>query len=326
MRARLVPLRMLQAIEAAPIWAFLGLMKLLPRRPAAAMGAALARTLGPLLPMSRVARRNLALGLPDKSPAEREAILRGMWDNLGRIAGEFPHRRAMWDPTLQAAALAYGAEPLRDAARRGERVRIAGERFEVVGAEQFRALLDGGRPAIMYTAHIGNWELLPWAAARMGLKFAVLYRRPNNPLIARALEGRRGGMVEFLPKGLQGAFGAARVMDKGGILGTLVDVKENKGIALPFFGHPAMTGTAVATLALRADAALHGIWAERIEGSRFRIHVEPPLDVPRTGDHDADVRAILAAINARIESWIRECPEQWLWLHRRWPREVYQRP
>jgi KDO2-lipid IV(A) lauroyltransferase len=297
----------------------------MPRRAAAGAGAALARALGPLLPMSRVARRNLSLCLPETSAAERERILRGMWGNLGRIAGEFPHRRAMWDPTLQAAAVAYGVEPLRAALKRGEHVRLAGERFEVDGAEQFRALLDGGRPAIMFTAHIGNWEMLPWAAARMGLKFAVLYRRPNNPLIARVLEGRRGGLVEFLPKGLQGAFGAARVMERGGRLGTLVDVKENKGIPVPFFGRDAMTGTAVATLALRHDAALHGIWAQRLEGDRFRIHVEPPLEVARRGDHDADVRAILGAINARIEAWIRECPEQWLWLHRRWPREVYER-
>jgi KDO2-lipid IV(A) lauroyltransferase len=324
MRPRLFLIRCLQAVEAAPIWAFLGLMKLMPRRAAAALGAALARSLGPLLPMSRVARCNLALCLPEKSAAEREAILRGMWDNLGRIAGEFPHRRALWDPTLQAAALAYGVEPLRAALARGERVRIAGERFAVDGAEQFRALLDSPRPAIMFTAHMGNWEMLPWAAARMGLKFAVLYRRPNNPIIARVIEGRRGGRVEFLPKGLQGAFGAARVMEAGGRLGTLVDVKENKGIPVPFFGRDAMTGTAVATLALRHDAALHGIWAERLGGNRFLIHVEPPLEVARSGDHDADVRAILAAINARIESWIRRRPDQWLWLHRRWPREVYE--
>jgi KDO2-lipid IV(A) lauroyltransferase len=316
--------RPLQMLEAAPVWAFLGIMKLVPRRAAAAAGAALGRALGPLLPMSRVARRNLAFCLPEKSAAERRAILRAMWDNLGRVAGEFTHRRAMWDPTLLEAATRYGIEPLREAARRGERVTIAGERVEVSGAEQFRLLLDDPRPAVMFTAHLGNWEMLQWTAARMGLEFAVVYRRPNNPLIARAIEGRRGGLVEFLPKGMQGAFGAARVLERGGRLGMLVDVKENKGIALPFFGHPAMTGTAVATLALRYGASLRGIWAQRLGPGRFRITVEPPLEVARTGDHDADVRAIMAAINARVEAWIRERPDQWLWLHRRWPREMYR--
>ena len=143
--------------------------------------------------------------------------------------------------------------------------------------------------------------------------------------IARVIEGRRGGLVEFLPKGMQGAFGAARTMEKGGRLGILVDVKENKGIEVPFFGHAAMTGTVAATLAIRYGAALHGIWTERLGPGRSRITVEPALEVPRTGDEEADTRAIMAAINARIESWIRQRPDQWLWIHRRWPKEVYAR-
>lgn len=324
MAARTLPLRILRALEAAPIWAFLGAMKALPRRPAAAAGSALARSIGPLLPMSRVARRNLDLCFPQLGAAEKKAILRGMWDNLGRVAGEFTHRRAMWDPSLKAAAERFGEDQLRAAARAGRHVSLAGERIEVEGAEQFVAILDSDRPVIMFTAHLGNWELLPWTAARMGLNHAVIYRRPNNPLIARAIEGRRSGLVEFLPKGLQGAFGAARVMERRGRLGILVDVKENKGISVPFFGHPAMTGVTPAMMALRFDAALHGIWTQRLGPGRMRITVEPELAVARSGDQDADVLAILTAINARVEAWIRERPDQWLWLHRRWPREFYR--
>ena len=158
----------------------------------------------------------------------------------------------------------------------------------------------------------------------MGLKFAVIYRRPNNPLIARLVEGRRGEMVEFLPKGLQGAFGAARVLDSGGRVAMLVDVKENKGAPIPFFGRPAMTGTALATLALRYDALIVGTWAQRIRKDKFRITVERPLDIPRTGNQETDVRTIMSAVNARVECWVRERPDQWLWLHRRWPREAYK--
>ena len=324
MRLRQLPLRALQALEAAPIWAVLGLFKLLPRRAAAAFGAAVARAIGPLLPMTKAARRNLELCYPEKSAAERAALVRAMWDNLGRIAGEFTHRRALWDPSLMTAAERYGFDRLRAAAAAGERVTLDAERIQIVGAEQFRMMLDSRRPALMFTAHMGNWEVMPWTAARMGLKFAVIYRRPNNPLIARLIEGRRGGLVEFLPKGLQGAFGAARVMEKGGHLAMLVDVKENKGIALPFFGRPAMTGTALATLALRYDALLVGVYTERLGPHRMRITMEPPLAVPRTGDQEADTRAIMAAINARVEAWVRARPDQWLWLHKRWPKETYR--
>ncbi|HEY7609888.1 MAG TPA: lauroyl acyltransferase [Alphaproteobacteria bacterium] len=324
MRIGLLPLRAFQLLEAAPVWAILGLFKLLPRRAAAGLGAAVARCIGPRLPMAKVARRNIALCLPEKSEAEREAILTAMWDNLGRLAGEFTHRRALWDASLVEAVKRYGEEKLRAETARGERVRLVSERVEIVGADQFVRLLEGKKPALIFTAHMGNWEVLQWTAARMGLKFAVIYRRPNNPFIARLIEGRRGGMVEFLPKGLQGAFGAARVLENGGRLAMLVDVKENKGAAIPFFGRPAMTGTALATLALRHDALIVGTWAQRIGKDKFRITVERPLAVPRTGDHEADVRAIMSAVNARVECWVRERPEQWLWLHRRWPREAYK--
>ena len=302
----------------------LGLFKLLPRRAAAALGAAVARSFGPLLPMARVARRNLDLCFPEKSPADRAAILRAMWDNLGRVAGEFPHRRALWDPSLMEAAEAYGIDALHTAAARGAAVNLASTRIDVVGADQFMRLIDEKRPILIFTAHMGNWEVMQWTAARMGLKYAVIYRRPNNPFIARMIEGRRGGMVEFLPKGMQGAFGAARVMEHGGRLAMLVDVKENKGAALPFFDRPAMTSTALATLAFRYDALVFGTWTQRLGKDRFRITVERPLDVPRTGDHDTDVKVLMAAINARVEAWIRERPDQWLWLHRRWPREAYR--
>lgn len=324
MRPRLLLIRAIQALEAAPIWAALGLFKILPRRAAASFGAAMARGIGPLLPMTRAARRNLELCFPEKSAAERAALVRAMWDNLGRIAGEFTHRRALWDPSLMTVAERYGFDRLRAAAAAGERVTLDAEHIQIVGAEQFRMMLDSKRPALMFTAHMGNWEVMPWTAARMGLKFAVIYRRPNNPLIARLIEGRRGGLVEFLPKGMQGAFGAARVMEKGGHLAMLVDVKENKGIPLPFFGRPAMTGTAIATLALRYNALLVGVYTERLGPHRMRITMEPPLDVPRTGDAEADTRAIMAAINARVETWVRARPDQWLWLHKRWPKELYR--
>ncbi len=324
MRFRVFLLRALQALEAAPIWAALGLFKILPRRAAASFGAAIARAIGPLLPMTRAARRNLELCFPGKSAAERAALVRAMWDNLGRIAGEFTHRRALWDKTLLAAAERYGIDRLRVAAESGERVTLDAERIQIVGAEQFRMLLDVKRPALLFTAHMGNWEVMPWTAARMGLKLAVIYRRPNNPMIARLIEGRRGGLVEFLPKGMQGAFGAARVMENGGRLAMLVDVKENKGLALPFFGRPAMTGTALATLALRYDALVVGVYTERLGPHRARITLERPLEVARTGDDDADVKAIMTAINARVEAWVRARPDQWLWLHKRWPKETYR--
>ncbi len=99
----------------------------------------------------------------------------------------------------------------------------------------------------------------------------------------------------------------------------LVDQKLNEGILVPFFGRPAMTATALALLALRFDCDVLPARVERPPGARFRLTVFPPLALPRSGDDGADVAALTTTVTAVIESWIRERPEEWLWIHRRWP-------
>jgi KDO2-lipid IV(A) lauroyltransferase len=99
----------------------------------------------------------------------------------------------------------------------------------------------------------------------------------------------------------------------------LVDQKMNDGIAVPFFGRDAMTAPALAVLALRYDCAVVPIRMQRLKGARFRMISEPPLALPKTGDNNADRRALMIEVNAIVERWVREHPEQWLWLHRRWP-------
>jgi KDO2-lipid IV(A) lauroyltransferase len=99
----------------------------------------------------------------------------------------------------------------------------------------------------------------------------------------------------------------------------LVDQKMNDGITVPFFGRPAMTAPAIARLGLRFQCPLLPIRVERLQGARFRLTVLPALDIVDTGDAAADVLSTMTRVNAVIESWVRARPEQWLWLHRRWP-------
>jgi KDO2-lipid IV(A) lauroyltransferase len=93
----------------------------------------------------------------------------------------------------------------------------------------------------------------------------------------------------------------------------------NDGIPVPFFGRDAWTAPAIAQLALRFDCAIVPARIDRLGGARFRITVEPPVAIERTGDRQADVHAIMAKVNKVIEGWIRDRPELWFWLHRRWP-------
>jgi KDO2-lipid IV(A) lauroyltransferase len=122
-------------------------------------------------------------------------------------------------------------------------------------------------------------------------------------------------------KGAQGARAALTHLQAGGSLGLLVDQKMNDGIAVPFFGRAAMTAPAIAQFALRFDAPILPVHVVRLGPARFRMICEPPLNIARTGDKKTDTYAILLAVNTTLERWIREQPESWLWLHRRWPRK-----
>jgi KDO2-lipid IV(A) lauroyltransferase len=106
---------------------------------------------------------------------------------------------------------------------------------------------------------------------------------------------------------------------RGAHLALLADQKLNDGIAVPFFGRPAMTAPALALLALRFDCTVLPARVERLRGAHFRLTLYPPLELPRSGDRDADVAALMERVNRTLEGWIRERPEQWFWLHNRWP-------
>ena len=127
---------------------------------------------------------------------------------------------------------------------------------------------------------------------------------------------RSGGLI---PRGAEGARRALALMRKGEHLGMFVDQKLNDGIPVPFFGRDAMTAPALARFALKFDCPVVPVRVERLHGSCLRITHYPPIDLPRTGDRQADVAATMAKVNAVIEGWVRERPEQWLWLHNRWP-------
>jgi KDO2-lipid IV(A) lauroyltransferase len=272
----------------------------LPLDAASALGGAVARWIGPHLRVSRRARRNLARVFPEMDKAAIEAVVREMWDNLGRVAAELPHL-----PRIRVFAGDAGRGP---------------QRVEMVGLEHLDAARDGDKPVIFFTAHIGNWEIGPLVSSRRGLKLHVVYRSANNPWADRLfLGGRREVVSGLIPKGAEGARQALKALQNGEPLGMLVDQKMNDGIAVPFLGRTAMTAPALAQLALRFDCVVLPAWVERLGGAYYRLTIEPPLELVRTGDRHANIRDTMERVNARMEAWIRACPGQWLWLHRRWP-------
>ena len=170
--------------------------------------------------------------------------------------------------------------------------------------------------------HLANWELPPLVGVKHGLVVHLIYRRANNPFFdAIVQKGRAVWGGDLYPKGSEGARKVLRAMHRDDHIAMLVDQKMNDGIAVPFLCTDAMTAPAIAELALRFDCPVVPARVERLKGARFRVTFEPPLAKPASGDHQQDVKLMMTAINDRLSAWIRERPEQWLWVHNRWPSE-----
>lgn len=278
-------------LEASLVLLLFGLALLLPMPLASALFGGLFGLVGPFTPWHGRAARNLSFAMPDLGRAEHRRILTGMWRNFGRVVGEFPHVHRM----------------------------VALGRIEFEGMENLRGLKDG---AILVGAHIGNWELGPYAALGEGHRVAAIYRPLNNPLLAGILERRQanyGG--DIYRKGREAALGMVSTLRKGQVMCLLIDQQLREGMAVPFFGHPAQTSISHVKLAIRKRVPLMYMRTRRLAGSRFRVSISKPIDLPDQDD-DATVLAVATQINDRLEGWIRETPEQWFWPHRRWGKCV----
>lgn len=298
------PPNALARAEYLLVRALLGVLRALPPAAASNLAGGVARLVGPLLPVSRVAHDNLRAAVPELDAAARAKIVRGVWENLGRTTGELPHLGDL-------------------------RETPSGPGFEVVGGDILTRLAAAGGPALMASAHIGNWEMLPVICAAYGVRASSLYRAAANPLVDAAImfwrQRAMAGPVPMFAKGATGARAAAAHLARGGYLGILMDQKLNDGIEARLFGLPAMTAPAAAAFALHFGAPLFTGHVERIGPARLRLVVGPALALPATGNRKTDILALTQAVNDQFEDWIRARPDSWLWLHRRWPKDVVQR-
>ncbi len=297
--------RVEQLLTAALAIAVLNLLGLLPVGPAMRFADALARTAGPWLPRQRVAMANLRRAFPDMDEAEHLALSRDMWVAMARLATEYVFMEKLIGPV--------------DPGRLPERI-------EVEGVDIFLKMRDEGGPHIIFTAHIGNFEVLPIVAAAYGLDVASLFRTPNNPYIARRLATARGArMGQLVPSGHGAALTLTRILENGGNVGMLVDQRFARGIEARFFGHPCDTNPLAAKLARRMDCPVHPARCIRLPDGRFRVEIFPALVPPRDGAGEIDVAAFTQMITGIVEDWVRQTPGQWQWFHKRWKRGLRNR-
>jgi KDO2-lipid IV(A) lauroyltransferase len=265
------------------------------------VGAFVTRTFGRFLKQNRIALKNVRAAFPEKSDAEVRAIVRTAWSNLGRTGGEYPHLATIFDFDPNATTPC--------------RIEVPQDSID-----RFVELIKDGQGALLFSAHLGNWELPAVCAARFGLDTTAIFRPPNDPATARLVAEIRSGTMGGLAAstGVGAAYAVAGVLERGGHLGQLIDQHFSRGVVVDFMGRPALTNPLMAKLARHYEVPVHGARVIRLHGHRFRLEITPALDLPRDAEGLIDVKAATQAMTKVVEGWVREYPEQWLWMHRRW--------
>lgn len=279
--------------------ALFAFLRLLGPERASDLGGWLLRSASPLIPVNRVALANIRAAFPDMAEPEVRRIARGAWENLGRTAAEYAHLKNLFDYDHLNPD--------------------APSRVEVDGIEHFVALKDDERPGLIFSAHLANWELPAICAEAYGLDTTAVFRAPNDPAIASVVHEIRSGAMGGLAAAKQGAaFAMQGVLERNGHLGMLIDQHFTRGVVVPFMGRPALTNPILGKFARRFECPVHGVRVIRLPNLRFRLELTPPLDLPRDPTGEIDVQGAMAMMTAMVESWVRDYPEQWLWMHRRW--------
>jgi len=288
-----------------------------------AFGAWLGRAIGYRSGRTRIARAALQSIFPEWPKEKVEHTVLAMWDHLGRVAMEYVRLDGF----------------------RGE---AGKDRLTIEGIERLHALRDDGKGALIVSGHVGHWEMITLALQEAGVTpLHVVYRPANNEAMNRLIRSLQGDSgVDLIPKGAAGARRIMAALKAGGHVVMLVDQKMNDGIETLFFGRPAMTAPAVAQLALRFSCPVVPIRVERVGsfnragkkaagptdgsivgatatqedawGARFKVSVGAEIERPKGEDKKTDILTLMNAINAELERWIRDRPEQWLWVHKRW--------
>lgn len=264
-------------------------------------GSALLRRIGPLTSVHHVARVNMRVAFPEASDRELDSLLDAMWDNLGRMAGEFPNMHRF------------------DFSKQSDQV-------ETEGTEILAELDRAGQAAVLVGGHFANFEMLAAVIVRQMRDCRITYRHANNPAIDQAIidQRRAYGVNIFAPKGGQGAKAVMTALKQGVSVGLMNDQKMNDGISAPFFGREAMTASGPSRMALRFDCPVVPMNVVRLDGPRFKVTVYEPLPKPDKDDPNAILKMV-TTINGFLEDQIRRAPAQWFWVHRRFDKALYRK-
>ena len=279
--------------EGVLLYLFWLLVRSMSPEHASATGRMLIRRLGPKTHKHWQMKRNLKLAFPKLDNQQCESLARDIWGNFGAVMAEYPHLG-----TLTAG----GSPPF----------------VKVIMNNDTRKIFESKQPAIYVTAHLGNWELVASTIAKSGIPLSAIYGPQSNPVLERMLQGQREslGCQLFVKK--NGIHQLVREIRAGRSVGLLPDQRVDSGAPVPFFGWDAPTTTSPAWLALKLNCPLIPVRIERTGNARFRAVFDRPLLTGGKLDEHSDPLQITADLNRIFESWIRDRPDQWLCMKRRW--------
>ena len=284
--------------ELLAVRSLLGAIGALPLETSMRFGKAVGRFLAKRFPkLQSAARRNLEIALPELSSEEKEKIVRGTFESLGRHLGFVSHFRK------------FKHEDIRDL-------------IEVVGKEEnFDKAFATGRGVLFFTGHFGSWEVFNLLAPAFGYGMNILVRRIDNSLVENFVDKMRTRFGSVTLDKTKSARKMFRVLENGEILGILADLnaQEKEGVFVDFFGVPASTTTSIAKLALKTGAIVlpaFAVWEE--SKKKYVVYLEPPIEYEKTGNTDEDIKNLTQKITKTVERYVRAYPEQWLWIHKRW--------
>jgi KDO2-lipid IV(A) lauroyltransferase len=254
----------------------------------------LARKIGILLNVNRIARKNIQKIFG--AAIDVEQVIDQTWDNFGRFIGEFPYINKMSEFELS-------------------------QRIEIINFENIAEFQKQQQPFLLFTGHFANWDIALKLIHKSYPKFAIIYRKANNPYVNKLInKSRSSDKLRLVPKGSEGSSSLIRAIKGREAIAMLVDQKMNDGIEVPFLGYPAMTANAIAKIALQFKYPIIPCQIIRTKGSKFKAIVHPPLKFEQTGNEKTDCYNIMLKINDILGEWVKQNPSQWFWFHNRWKK------
>jgi len=272
------------------------IFKIIGLRNASNLGSILGRSIGPLFRSKDITKQNIKIGLGEIDKKKETEIINSMWSNIGRTFAEYIFLK---DFKFNKTNF---------------------DHIKINGTNYLQEIKNNNEPAIFYSAHLANFELMAMEIDKFGIKCAAIYRPLNNIFLNPLMEYLRMKYIcpTQIPKGRMGMREIISRVKDGYSIALMVDQRVSEGPRVLFFNKPAHTTTIPAQLALKYNCKLVPIFLERKEGVNFEMTIHEPYRIQKTGNDDEDTKNITLRINQVIEKMIIKNPKQWIWSHNRW--------